>query len=125
MRRTTGALGPAAALLDALRKLRDRGLTLVEVVAAFHRRRVLSLVERHLGLDKMTHEDSMESSRMALAALTTDDLLKRVKGMVGKADYTVPVPMRPERGYVSLVHLGHCLCLFPYFFISTRPPVHP
>lgn len=75
--------------------------------------------------DEMTLEASLESSRMAPTTLTTDDLLKRVKGTVGKADYIVPVLMCPEWGYVSLVHIGHFLCLCPYFFISTRPPVHP
>jgi hypothetical protein len=62
---------------------------------------------------------------MASTTLTTDDLLKRVKITVGKAGYTVHVSLRPERGYVSLVSLRSCLCSCPYFFISTRPPVHP
>jgi hypothetical protein len=69
--------------------------------------------------DEMTLEASLESSRMAPTTLTTDDLLKRVKGTVGKADYTVPFPMCPERGNISLVSLRTCLCLCPYLFIST------
>jgi hypothetical protein len=80
---------------------------------------------RHLRLDKKTPEASVESSRMASAALTTDDLLKRVKVTMGKAGYTVHVSMRPERGYVSLVSLRSHLCSCPYFFVSTRPLVHP
>jgi hypothetical protein len=47
-------------------------------------------------LDKMTLEASMESSRMASAALSTDELLWRVKGMLGKEDYSAVEPMRPE-----------------------------
>jgi hypothetical protein len=35
-------------LLDALRKLRQRGLTAGMVAAAFHRRRVLPLMQRRL-----------------------------------------------------------------------------
>jgi hypothetical protein len=42
--------------LDALRKLHDRGLTTARVVAVFHRRRVLPLVERRLRLDEMKPE---------------------------------------------------------------------
>jgi hypothetical protein len=45
----------------------------------------------------------MESSRMASVALPTDKLLRRVKGTVGKADYSVVMPMHPKQGYVSLV----------------------
>jgi hypothetical protein len=40
---------------------------------------------------------SVESSRMALAALPTNELLQRVKGTVGKADYSVMVLMHPEQ----------------------------
>lgn len=47
------------------------------------------MVERRVRLDEMTPKASMESSRMALAALSTDELLRRVKGTVGKVDYTV------------------------------------
>jgi hypothetical protein len=42
---------------------------------------------------------------MASAALSTDEVLRRVKGTVGKADYSAVVPMRAEQGYVSLVSL--------------------
>jgi hypothetical protein len=46
---------------------------------------------------------------MASVALSTDELLRRVMGMVGKADHIVPIPMRPERGYVSLVSFQNLL----------------
>lgn len=54
--------------------------------------------------------------------LTTNELLKWVKGMVEKADYSAlaQVPMRPNRGYMSLVGHRTCLCFYPCFFISTR-----
>jgi hypothetical protein len=76
------------AFLDALRKLHDCGPTVVGVVIAFHRRRVLPLVQCCLLLHEMTPEAEVESSRMSTATLTIDDLLKRVKGMVGKVDYS-------------------------------------
>jgi hypothetical protein len=56
-------------------KLRDHGLTAAGVVAAFHRRRVLSLADHRLRLDEMTPEASVESSQMASAAFSTDELL--------------------------------------------------
>jgi hypothetical protein len=60
----------------------------LSVFAAFHRRRVLPLVEGQLRLHEMTPEAEVESSRMSSATFTTDDLLKRVNGIVGKADYS-------------------------------------
>jgi hypothetical protein len=105
-------------LLDALRRLWDRGLTTPGVVVAFQRWRVLPLVKRRLHLDEMTPEASVESSRMASATLSTDELLRWVKGTVGKADYTAPIPMHPDQGYMSLVSskLPFRFCLF--FFVS-------
>jgi hypothetical protein len=61
--------------LDALRRLRDRRLTATGVVAAFHRRRMLLLIERQLRLDEMTAVASLESSLMASVAHSTDELL--------------------------------------------------
>lgn len=61
---------------------------------------------------------------MASAALSTDELLRWVKGTVGKADYIVIVPMRPKQGYVYLVSSELYLYIHPFFFISTRSFVH-
>jgi hypothetical protein len=46
----------------------------------------------------VTPKAEVESSRMLLATLTTDELLKWVKGMVGKVDYSAlaQVSMRPN-----------------------------
>jgi hypothetical protein len=85
----------------------------------FHRQWVLPLADRQLCLDEMTPEASVESSWMASDAISTDELLQRVKGTVGKTDYFVIVPMRPEEGFVSLVSL-----LFFFFdlqFLPFRP----
>jgi hypothetical protein len=92
-------------ILQALQKLRDGGLTAAGVVAVIHRRKVLPLVERSLRLAEMKSGVDLEGSRMSLASLSTDDLLKRVVGTVGKQDagaLTQPA-MRPDHGYVSLV----------------------
>jgi hypothetical protein len=80
------------------------------VVAAFHRRRLLPLADHRLCLNEITPEAAVESSRMASDSLSTDELLRRVKGTVGKTDYFAIVPMRPDEGYVSLVSF-----LFFYF----------
>jgi hypothetical protein len=103
-------------LLEALRKLRDRGLTAAGVVVAFHRRRVLTLANHRLHLDEMTLEASVESSRMASDALSTNELLRRVKGTVGKTYYSVVVVMHPEPSYVSLMSILVFVFVLGFFF---------
>jgi hypothetical protein len=57
----------------------------------------------------------METSRMASTALSTDELLRWVKGTVGKADYSVVVLMRPKQSYVSLVSALFSVFVFSFF----------
>jgi Ser/Thr protein kinase RdoA (MazF antagonist) len=92
-------------LLEALRELRDGGLTTAGVVAAIHRRRVLPLAERRLPLSEMMPGVDLEGSQMSSVSLSADDLRRWVAGMVGRLDagaLTQPL-MRLERGCVSLV----------------------
>jgi hypothetical protein len=52
-------------LLNALRRLRQCGLTMGMVAAVFHHRRVLPLMQRRLWIDEMTLGVSLEGSRMS------------------------------------------------------------
>jgi ribosome modulation factor len=70
-------------LLDALRRLHQRGLTAGMVAAAFHRRRVLPLTQRQLRLDEMTPEASLEGSQMSHETLPLDEVTQRARWMVG------------------------------------------
>jgi hypothetical protein len=54
-------------LLDALRRLRQRGLTAGMVAVVFHRRRVLPLMQRRLWIDEMTPEASLEGVRCRMS----------------------------------------------------------
>ena len=102
-------------LLQALKELREGGLTAAGVVAAIHRRRVLPLAERRLQLSEMKPGVDLEGSQMSSASLSADDLRRRVAGTVGRLDagaLTQPV-MRPERGYVSLVSVRSFSYLVP------------
>jgi hypothetical protein len=92
-------------LLDALQELRDGGLTAAGVVAAIDRRRVLPLTERQLLLSEMTLGVDLEGSQMPSVPLPADDLHRRVAGTVGRLDAgaLTQLPMRPERGCMSLV----------------------
>jgi hypothetical protein len=92
-------------LLNALRRLRQRGLTTGMVVAAFHHRRVLSLMQRRLWIDEMTPSISLEGSQMSHESLPLDEVALRARWMVGnfKQDDIDKVPMRPNQGFEPLV----------------------
>jgi hypothetical protein len=91
-------------LLIALRQLRQRGLTAAAVAAAFHRRRVMPLSLRRLRLDQMTPEAPLEGSRMSHESLPLDEVVRRVRRMVGnfKPEDVDMVPMRPTQGFEPL-----------------------
>jgi hypothetical protein len=92
-------------LLQALKVLREEGLTVAGVVAAIHRRRVLPLAERRLPLWEMTQEANWEGSRMSPDPLPHDALYRRVSVAMGKPDpHALSQPqMRPDQGCVALV----------------------
>ena len=61
---------------------------------------------RRLRLDQMMLDGSIEGSRMSVASLTTDEILRWVREPVAGGPSEVDlftVPMRPSDGYVSLV----------------------
>jgi hypothetical protein len=75
------------------------------VAAAFHRRRVLPLMQRRLRLDDMTPDASLEGSRMSHESLPLDEVARRARWMVGsfKQEDIDRVPMRPTHGFEPLV----------------------
>jgi hypothetical protein len=75
------------------------------VAAAFHRRRVLPLMQRWLRIDEMTPEASLEGSRMLHESLPLDEVTRRARWMVGsfKQEDIDRVPMRPTQGFEPLV----------------------
>jgi hypothetical protein len=103
-------------LLDALKRLRDGGLTTAGVIAALHRRRVLSLMARRLCLDQMEEGAPLEGCRMSDASLTVVEITKRVTYTVVTRFTVVDlnrVKMRPTRGYISLVSMTTLPVHFP------------
>jgi hypothetical protein len=83
-------------LLDALRRLRQRGLTAGMVATAFHRRRVLPLMQHRLWINEMMLEVSLEGSRMSHETLPLDEVARRARWMVGsfKQEDIDSIPMR-------------------------------
>ena len=101
-------------LLQALKELREGGLTAAGVIAAIHRRRVLPLAERRLPLWEMTPEADWEGSRMSPDPLPFNALQWRVSAAMGKPDphaYS-QLRMRPDQGCVTLVSVrSSLLCI--------------
>jgi hypothetical protein len=90
----------------------DGGLTVAEVVAAFHRRRVLPLMARRLRLDQMEEGAPLEGCQMSDTSLTAIEVTRRETYTVATG-FTVAdlnwVQMRPTQGYISLV----CMTFLP------------
>jgi hypothetical protein len=53
------------------------------VAAAFHRQRVLPLMQRRLRLDEMTPGISLEGSQMSHETLPLDEVAQRAQWLVG------------------------------------------
>jgi hypothetical protein len=111
-------------LLDALRRLRQHGLTVGMVAAAFHRGRVLPLTQRRLRLDEMTPEASLEGSRMSHESLSLDEVTRCARWMVGsfRQEDIDRVPMRPTQGFEPLVSV---VSDDPKFFCFRIPSTNP
>jgi len=84
---------------DALQRLAGKGLTAAIVIANFHRRRVLPLMERKLPLFQMTGDAPYEGTRMVEEFLPDGVSAQRAGHL---ADYW-RVSMRPEAGYIQVV----------------------
>jgi hypothetical protein len=104
-------------LLDALRRLCQRGLTAGMVAIVFHHMRVLSLMQRRLRIDEMTPGISLEGSRMSHETLLLDEVARHAWWMVGsfKQEDIDSVPMRPSQGFEPLVSFALLVLGSPSF----------
>jgi hypothetical protein len=75
------------------------------VAAAFHRWRVLPLMQRRLWLDEMMPEASLEGTRMSHESLPLNEVARRARWMVGsfRQEDIDRVLMRPTQGFKPLV----------------------
>ena len=72
-------------ILDALKKLREEGLTAALVLSAVHQRRVLPLMSRPLRMDEMgpsVLSRDLEACRMSNEAPADDEVAARVRAAV-------------------------------------------
>ena len=93
-------------LLEGLARLRNHGLTIAVVVAAFHRWRVLPLMARRRRLFEMRPGEPVEATRMSSSALSDEEIHRRVGETVDvklRGGNLTPFAMRPSWGFLSLV----------------------
>ena len=106
-----------APLLAGLEKLRDARVTAATVATAFHKRSVLSLAQRRAFMFEMTQDVPWVGTRMLEEPISALDIAARVlKTTHSDLKNSRVVPMRPEKGYISLVKCGF-LRLPPFSFL--------
>ena len=95
---------------NALQRLARKVLTVVAVIANFHRQRVIPLMERKLPIFKLTLEALYEGSRTLNVLLPHNIAAQRAKSVVAEfpdnPDDIWAIKMRPEEGYTSVVSLS-------------------
>jgi hypothetical protein len=84
-------------LLKGLEKLQDKGLMVANVVAAFHKQRVLPLVLWPLFMYQMGPATSLEGTRMSTEALSVAEVTRCVTYTLASmlAENFRVYPMRP------------------------------
>jgi len=96
-------------ILDAMKKLREEGLTAVLVLSAVHHRRVLPLMSRPLRKDEMgpgVPSRVLEACRMSNEAPADDEVAARVRAAVAgdfHPEHVDGFPMRPDQWSIDLV----------------------
>jgi len=100
-------LGP---LLAGLEKLREARVTAATVATAFHKRSLLLLAQQRAFMFELTRDVPWVGTRMLETPVSATDIAAQLSKttQTDLKDSRV-VPMRPEKGYISLVR--HCFCL--------------
>ena len=109
-------------IIDALKKLREEGLTAALVLSAVHHRRVLSLMSRPLRMDEMgpgVSSRDLEACQMSTKAPADDKVVARVRAAVAgdfPPEHVNGFPVRPDQGSIDLVSPFPCLFDFSISF---------
>ena len=107
---------------NTLRCLADKGLTAADVAANFHRRRVLSLMERELPLFQMMEGAPSEGTQMMVEQLSREIATQRAGRVVGASPDSLGnfwgIAMRPDEGYIQIVSFVSWLWLFCIIVLS-------
>ena len=113
-----------APLLAGLEKLRDARVTAATVAMAFHKRSLLPLAQQRAFMFEMTRDVPWAGTRMLAEPVSASDIAARVaKTTHPDLKNSRVVPMRPEKGYISLVRGYFCFVFLHWFpFFSSLNP---
>ena len=93
-----------APLLAGLEKLRDARVTAATVATAFHKRSLLPLAQWRAFMFEMTRDVPWAGTKMLAEPISASDIIARVERTTHpNMKNSWVVPMRPEKGYISLV----------------------
>jgi len=93
-----------APLLAGLEKLRDARVTAATLPIVFHKRSLLPLAQRRVFMFEMTRDVPWAGTRMLAEPVSASDIVARVeKTTHSELRNSRVVPMRLEKGYISLV----------------------
>ena len=93
-----------APLLVGLEKLRQARVTAATVAMAFHKRSLVPLAQQRAFMFEMTPNVPWVGTRMLAEPVSASDIAARVaKTTHSELKNSRVVPMRPEKGYISLV----------------------
>jgi len=112
-----------ASLLAGLEKLRDARVIAATVATVFHKRSLLPLAQRWVFMFEMTQSVPWVGTRMLEEPVSASDIAARVsKTTHPDMKNSRVVPMRPKKGYISLVRW--CFC-FQFSACSFSFPPYP
>jgi len=111
-------------ILDAMKTLREKGLTAVLVLSAVHHRRVLPLMSRRLRMDEMgpgVSSHDLEACRISNEAPADEEVAARVRAAIAgdfQPEHVNGFPMKPDEG-INLVSSSYCH--YSVFDLSNPP----
>ncbi|XP_021303727.1 uncharacterized protein LOC110430389 [Sorghum bicolor] len=92
-----------APLVAGLQKLREARVTAATVAIAFHKRSLLPLAQHRVPMFEMTRDVPWAGTKMLAEPISASDITARVeKTTTPETKNSRVVPMRPEKGYISL-----------------------
>jgi len=93
-----------APLLAGLEKLRDARVTAATVAIVFHKRSILLLAQQRVFMFEMTRDVPWAGTKMLAEPISASDITAQVERTTHPdMKNSRVVPMRPEKGYISLV----------------------
>jgi hypothetical protein len=106
-------------LLQAVKRLVDADVIGARVIAMFHERRVLPLMQRTRHLNEMVPNAPLEGTVLMMGKLDCEEIKKRIKSALESVPFDAVLdahpPMCPDDDFIKMVSPPH----------SSSPPLFP